>query len=156
MSKPIDKLEFWKERIKNAPKDHFSVYITSESDWKRINEAHQEHFKKIKGRVLDAGCGYGRNSIYFEDYVGVDFSPDFIELAKEKFPDKEFMVANLKSLPFKDKEFDWAFCVSIKAMVKNNLGEEEWLKMEKELKRVAKQVMILEYENPEPIELLCE
>jgi ubiquinone/menaquinone biosynthesis C-methylase UbiE len=152
--KPVDKLEFWKHRIEQAQREHYSVYITSEADWHRINKAHVSHFEKMNGRVLDAGCGYGRNSVYFSDYTGVDFSPDFIKLAKQKFPNKDFMVANLKELPFKDKEFDWAFCVSIKQMIRANLGEEEWLKMESELRRVAKQVMILEYEDPEPVEIL--
>lgn len=154
MSKPVDQIDFWKERIDTAVKDYFTVYVTSEVDWHRINKAHVKHFEKMSGKVLDAGCGYGRNSIYFPDYTGVDFSPDFIKMAKEKFPNKTFLEANLKALPFKDKEFDWAFCVSIKAMIENNLGEEEWKLMEKELRRVAKQVMILEYEDPEPVTIL--
>lgn len=156
MPKPVDSINFWKERIDTAAKDYFMVYVTSEGDWKRINEAHREHFKKMEGRVLDAGCGYGRNSEYFDNYVGVDFSPDFIELAKKKYPNKTFIQGDLKDLPFKDKEFDWAFCVSIKAMIENNLGEEEWKKMERELLRVAKQVMLLEYENPIPAVVLHE
>lgn len=154
MSKPVDKLDFWKERIDTAVKDYFTVYVTSEGDWHRINKAHMKHFEQMTGKVLDAGCGYGRNSVYFHDYVGVDFSPDFIRMAKERYPHKTFIEANLKELPFKDKEFDWAFCVSIKRMIVDNLGDNEWLAMEKELKRVAKQVMILEYETPEPVEVL--
>ena len=154
MSKPVDQIDFWKERIDTAAKDYFTVYVTSEGDWKRINEAHGEHFKMMSGKILDAGCGYGRNSVFFEDYTGVDFSPDFIEKAKKMFPGKNFIQANLKELPFKDKEFDWAFCVSIKAMIVNNLGEEEWVKMEKELLRVSKNVLLLEYENPLPATIL--
>lgn len=108
----------------------------------------------LHGRVLDAGCGYGRSSVYFDDYVGVDFSPDFIAKAKSKYPGKTFIQGNLKELPFKDKEFDWAFCISIKKMIIDNLGEEEWSKMQKELSRVAKKVLILEYEDPEPFEVI--
>lgn len=150
MAKPVDKEEFWKERIERAKKgrEHYSVYITDEQDWKRLNKDHEKTFRREidpTDKVLDAGCGYGRSSVYFDSYVGVDFSPEFIEIAQEKYPDKEFWVADLKDLPFKDDEFDVSFCVSIKHMIVDNLGEEAWEKMEKELKRVSKKLLILEY-----------
>lgn len=157
--KPVDSLEFWKERIKTAQMEHFSVYVTTPDKWDNINQAHQAIFKEMiepGKKVLDAGCGYGRWASWFnpESYVGVDFSPDFIAKAKEQNPDCRFLVANLKELPFGQYEFDWAFCVSIKRMVIDNLGEAEWERMLKELKRVAKQVLILEYEDPKPFEVL--
>lgn len=157
MSKPIDKIEFWKDRIDTAVKPHYSVYVMHEQGWNRINMIHDElidnHIPK-DAKVLDAGCAYGRWSEKFENYVGVDFSPDFIEKAKSKYPLKEFHVGNLKKLLFKAKEFDWAICVSIKRMVLDNLGEEEWNKMQKELKRVAKKILILEYEDPTEYEII--
>lgn len=154
--KPIDKLEFWKERIDHAVKDHYTVYVVHEPGWKKINDAHIEIFRRTispSDKVLDAGCGYGRMSEFFSNYTGVDFSPDFIDMARKKYPGKEFIQGNLKALPFKDKEFDWAFCVSIKKMVRDNLGDEEWALMRKELKRVAKKLLILEYETPEDHEV---
>jgi ubiquinone/menaquinone biosynthesis C-methylase UbiE len=157
MSKPVNQIDFWKKRIDEAKKskEHFSVYITNEEHWKFINETHKELLlEHCSGKILDAGCGYGRWSTLFSDYTGIDFSPDFINEAKEKFPNKNFLVADMKDLPFKDNEFDWAFCVSIKRMIQDNLGSSEWELMQKELKRVAKKVLILEYENPEPFEVL--
>lgn len=157
MSKPIDKLEFWKQRIDTAVKPHYSVYVIHEQGWNRINTAHKElieqHIPK-DAKVLDAGCAYGRSSVFFNDYTGVDFSPDFIAKAKEQYPDKEFIVANLKELPFEDNTFDWAITISIKRMVIDNLGEEEWQKMEKEIKRVAKKLLVLEYEDPTIYEVI--
>jgi ubiquinone/menaquinone biosynthesis C-methylase UbiE len=157
MNKGVDRVEFWRDRIKTAQKESFSVYVTSEKDWNRINEAHKtilESEIRPGQRVLDAGCGYGRWAYLFDDYVGVDFSPDFIELAQSKHPDKKFIQADLKRLPFDDESFDVAFCVSIKKMIIDNLGETAWQDMEDELRRVAKKVLILEYETPEPHEIL--
>lgn len=159
MAKQIDKLEFWKERIDTAQKEHYTVYVTGELDWKRIFKAHKEIIEEcipLDATVLDAGCGYGRMSELFspELYTGIDFSPDFIAMAKKKYPAYEFRVENLKALPFKDKEFDWGFTVSIKKMVQDNLGEKEWQTMEDELTRVCTKVLILEYEDPEPYEIL--
>jgi len=153
----IEDINFWKERIKRAKKEkiQYSVYLANDSTWKDIEAKHKEITQKIcKGKVLDAGCGYGRMSEWFDDYLGVDFSPDFIEWAKELYPDKKFEIADLYKLPYKDKEFDWAVCGSIKQMVIGNLGNEEWGKMEAELKRVAKQVLILEYTSPDKYEIL--
>lgn len=149
----VNKLEFWKNRIGVAKKNnkiHYSVFLANDTIWKKLNDDHSKILEKEikKGdNVLDAGCGYGRNSemVKSDKYIGVDFSPDFIELAKGLYPNREFMVANIKDLPFKDKEFDVGFCVSVKGMISGNLGREEWDKMQKELERVSKKLLILEY-----------
>jgi ubiquinone/menaquinone biosynthesis C-methylase UbiE len=156
-NKPIDKPEFWKQRIDTAQQEHFSVYVIEKNGWNLINQIH----KKIildnipkDANVLDAGCAYGRWADLFENYIGIDLSPDFIKLAEGKHKDKKFLVGNLKNLPFVDKEFDWSVCVSIKKMVIDNLGDEEWNKIEKELKRVSKKILILEYEMPLEFEVI--
>lgn len=157
MSKPVNDIQFWKKRIETAQSEHYSVYVIHEQGWKRINDIHNQLFDEIipkDAKVLDAGCGYGRWSEKFNNYVGVDFSPDFIDKAKGKYPNKTFIQADIKNLPFRDQEFDFAFCVSIKKMIVDNLGEEDWLKMENEIKRVAKKLLVLEYEDPKPFELV--
>ncbi|MGY4539042.1 tellurite methyltransferase [Mucilaginibacter sp. UYNi724] len=77
----------------------------------------------LKGRfddckkVLDAGCGGGRNLIYFLqngfDVYGIDPNPDAVvqvqDLAKILAPEvsaENFSVAQAEDLPFKDNEFD--------------------------------------------------
>lgn len=148
--KKVDTVEFWKDRIDTATEEHFSVYVAAQPLWDAINSIHNEIMDKVIPKdayVLDAGCGFGRWSTKFDKYLGIDFSPDFIEMAKRKFPHKQFEQQNLKSLPYKDNTFDWAIVISIKAMIVNNCGADEWDMMEKELKRVCKKVLILEYGN---------
>jgi ubiquinone/menaquinone biosynthesis C-methylase UbiE len=153
MSKPVNKEDFWKWRLNEAPELRHSVYLTNEQDWKHINDTHEELLRPFKDkRVLDAGCGYGRWSDFFGNYTGIDFSPDFIDKAKELYPHKSFVKANLKDLPYGDNEFDMAFCVSVKEMIVGNLGTAEWELMFNELQRVAKKVLLLEYTNPEQYE----
>jgi|SRR6478735_2775834 len=77
----------------------------------------------LKGRfdackkVLDAGCGGGRNLVYFLqngfDVYGIDPNPNAVEqirqLAKElapKLPQQNFKVAPAEDLPFDDATFD--------------------------------------------------
>lgn len=158
MSKPVDKEEFWKYRLEEAEKSrlYYSVYLTNEQDWKHIEDEHTKILEPYKDKkVLDAGCGYGRSSEWFgEGYLGVDFSPDFIKKAKELYPDKTFEQLDLKVLPFNDNEFDMAFCISVKNMIVGQLGEDRWNEIEKELKRVAKEVILLEYTNPSEYEII--
>jgi SAM-dependent methyltransferase len=61
------------------------------------------------GRVLDLGCGTATQSLFFErlgySYTGVDRSPEMIQIAKEKFPDREsnFLVSEISRLNLNHK-----------------------------------------------------
>lgn len=73
-------------------------------------------FLKLSGeKVLDLGCGYGYYTDYFQsiggDVIGVDGSPAMIEIAKQKYPDSAFAVADItEKLPFEDESFAIVFC----------------------------------------------
>lgn len=160
MSKPrVSEIDFWKERIRDAKREQDSVYICNDRLWKEILEGHSKIIKRIikdSAKVLDAGCGYGRMSELFnpKNYTGVDFSPDFIEIAKKKYPNNKFEVQDLTKLPYKDQEFDWSFCVSIKNMIETYDSPLKWLEMEQELKRVSKSILILEYTDKDGYTIL--
>lgn len=149
---PIFETSFWKERLAEARRRghlHYSVYLAHPGLWEKIIAAHEVLLKKYipkKAKVLDAACGYGRLSPMFDNYTGVDFSPDLLEVGREMFPDKKFVQADLRKLPFEDGEFDWAICASVKHMIIGRKGLEAWAECEKEIKRVAKKVLIIEYE----------
>jgi ubiquinone/menaquinone biosynthesis C-methylase UbiE len=158
----VDQEWFWKERIELAEKAgnlYESVFQCDKNTWSDIWNIHQEIIKKVipkDAKVLDAACGYGRCSVVFDpkNYLGVDFSPDFIKQAKDIYLDYKFKQADCKKLPFENKEFDWVLAMSFKKMIKHYLGESAWTPIEKELKRVGKNVLILEYTNPETYEIL--
>ena len=68
-------------------------------------------------RVLDAGCGDGRNLIYFLrngfSCYGVDSEPDAIRRVREvaaalapQLPQEQFVVADVDRLPFDDRSMD--------------------------------------------------
>lgn len=82
-----------------------------------INEKEIEEFCSYlpkKASVLDAGCGFGRDSKAFFDrgykITGIDLSSGLLKIAKEKYPQINFVKGNLLSLPFKDESFNgvWA------------------------------------------------
>lgn len=94
------------------------------------------------GRILDLGCGNGRNLIGFSergfDCYGVDFSTRMIDNAKEFFKGKKlkanFKVGSLVDIPFEDGYFDYVICVA----AFHNLDKKDWVKCLDEIKRVLK------------------
>lgn len=151
MQLPVNTTAFWKDRLEKAKGAyrHFSVFIVNPPLWKKINEDHQiilDNEILSTDKVLDCGCGYGRLSEMIKgEYTGIDFSPDFIDEARKLYPDKRFMIGSLDYIPFIDNHFDVAVVVSVKAMIIANIGIDAWDKMEKEITRVAKKTLILEY-----------
>jgi SAM-dependent methyltransferase len=67
----------------------------------------------MEGLALDLGCNLGHLSQYQKEYVGIDFTNSFLHEAKERFPQKEFIQADVRYLPFRDGSFDVVFAVSL-------------------------------------------
>ncbi len=94
--------------------------------------------------VLDAGCGNGRLIGLLKDkninYLGVDISEKLIEIAKRKYPQNEFLVADNLNLPFPDNNFDKVFFIAVLHTIPSRELRKKALM---ELKRVLKPKGIL-------------
>jgi SAM-dependent methyltransferase len=97
-------------------------------------------------RILDAGCGGGRNLVYFLrngfNVFGVDQNPEAIEhvraLAKSlapELPAENFRVARVEKMPFDDKVFD---AVISSAVLHSAEDERHFNRMLDEMWRVLK------------------
>jgi len=75
-------------------------------------------------KILDAGCGSGRNIVWFMrnsfDVFGIDIDEDAVarirKLAKTLAPDlspENFQKAALESIPFQNESFDWVICNAV-------------------------------------------
>lgn len=79
-----------------------------------------------RGKILDAGCGSGRDSLYFKkrgyEVVGIDASEKLAKLASTVLG-KPILNISFRELEFQD-EFDgiWA-CGSLLHVPKNEIGE---------------------------------
>ena len=66
------------------------------------------------GRALDAACGTGRHVASLaaagHSVVGVDATPEMLEVAAAKVPTADLRVGRLESLPVDSAEFDFAIC----------------------------------------------
>lgn len=61
------------------------------------------------GRFYDLVCGQGKMAKYF----GVDNSTKLIELARQKYPQGQFLVNDGLELPFGDNFFDKVLCIAV-------------------------------------------
>lgn len=63
-----------------------------------------------KAKILDAGCGFGRETKIFHskgyDVTGIDISVGLLRLAKRKNPDVPFIFGDFRNLHFPSNSFD--------------------------------------------------
>lgn len=99
----------------------------------------------LKGRIslnmkiLDAGCGNGRNSAYLlsQNYnlIGIDSDAEKIRNLHEIFPENDFFVSNIKKILFKKEQFDYIICNAVLHFAENTT---DFFEMMRELFRVLK------------------
>lgn len=73
--------------------------------------------QNLKGqKILDVGCGYGRDSAYFASYqhevTGIDISHEGIKIARNCYPEIDFITGSIFDLPFPDERLKgkvWKF-----------------------------------------------
>ena len=67
----------------------------------------------INGRILDVGSGPGQFAKHMLEkgfeVIGVDFSKEMVEIAKNKVPNVEFRHMDMRQLDFPDSSFDGVF-----------------------------------------------
>lgn len=101
----------------------------------------------LKGRykkgdkILDAGCGSGRNLKWFYKngfkISGIDLDENRLEIARNLYPDlaSNFIKGELGSLPYPENQFDHVLCCAVLHFAENKA---HFQKMFSELIRVLK------------------
>ncbi|MEM6803492.1 MAG: class I SAM-dependent methyltransferase [Bacteroidota bacterium] len=116
---------------------NIDIYLFDQLLKGRINKSH---------KILDAGCGGGRNSYFFLkegfEVYGVDRNPEAItgmktmaDILNPDYPSKRFEVAELDQLPYEDGHFDWIICNAVLHFADNH---QHFAQMVREMWRVLK------------------
>lgn len=97
-------------------------------------------------KILDAGCGGGRNLVYFLrsgfECFGVDRNADAIEYVRQisqsiapENPAENFQISSVEKMPFADESFDVVISNAVLHFAEN---ENQFNKMLAEMRRVLK------------------
>jgi SAM-dependent methyltransferase len=88
-------------------------------------------------KILDAGCGYGRNAAYFiknnYDICGIDNNPEALLQFKQSLADnaanmsKQFIQGTIEKMPFASNSFDWVICNAVLHFAQNQTHFEAML-----------------------------
>ena len=133
--------EYWQMRLHRALKPIYAIGVGF--DWEVINKEHEkiikEHIRPGE-TVLDVGCGIGRTTKWFtpEQYWGIDFVPEFIDIACQNNKGYRFKVWDAREKL--DGEWDWGLLISVAGVMD---------KSEQRLNQNCKKFLVLEYTNPE-------
>jgi SAM-dependent methyltransferase len=169
VSEPILDPLYWKRRLQAAQQTslHHAVFRCPLDRWARIEAKHAEVLRVTIGKeesVLDVGCGWGRllnlcSGWWRGEYLGVDLSPDFIELGKTYWKNRkrtQFVCGAVPDVTLHTHHaFDWSVCVSIRPMVRRNLGECAWTSVATWLRSVSVKTLYLEYDEADPGSVEC-
>lgn len=163
---PILDPAYWRERLLTAAYPHQALFVCIKDRWEAIEAVHRtilaQHIQPSDS-ILDIGCGWGRlldllPEGWNEEYLGIDISPDFIKIAREKYPERSFGVGDVRTLPLVSEStgyshyvvedsWDWAVLISFRPMFKRHLGVEEWGKAEAAIRKCARRLLYLEYDE---------
>lgn len=127
----INTKEYWNNRVIKSPNEKDMLFLDARREvyWTNVHK----QIAKWEGSKLDLCCGYGQFSQDGE-YLGVDFSEEMIKLAKTKYPDREFKVADVRK--YRAKKYDIIYEVnSLHSM--GMTPEEFYNKFKKKAKIIA-------------------
>lgn len=64
-------------------------------------------------RLLDLGCGYGKDLAYFanlgSEVYGIDASNEMLKLARKRVPQSKLKLGKFENLPYPNNHFDYIF-----------------------------------------------
>ena len=123
-----------------------SVQKFYNSNSKRFSQTRYSVWESVKNfnniinsnsKILDAGCGNGKNMIYFKKnghtVKAIDFSDSLLKICKSK--DLDVLNSDIRNLPFENNTFDNTISIAVIHHLSTN---EDRIKAIKELLRVTK------------------
>lgn len=103
--------DYWNWRVRNHKDEKRMIWYGEEYKFDTMEKVANTILSMFENcTALELGCGYGRMCKNFkpENYLGIDFSEEMIKLAKEKYPDYKFQLADVNTF-IPEKNYDIIF-----------------------------------------------
>lgn len=109
--------------------------------WFKSNQRKRLSWLKrhCQGTIMELGCNYGYPLAFCGGQIGVDWNERSIALAKILNPGKEFVVADIRNLPFPDAHVDTVMAID----VLEHIPWEDVPQALKEARRVARRKVLI-------------
>ena len=104
----------YNSKLEQFGKDDFRSLNWGDKEGKSAKARYQQMFDQynwLDKKVLEVGCGWGS---FFDfgftckDYYGIDINPNLINLAKEKYPNINFIETDISNISATDVKLDVA------------------------------------------------
>ena len=129
----MSKISFYDDNAENFSKTRVFPWPATRDFMDKIN---------INSKVLDIGCGNGRNLFYRKDLdiIGLEVSEELCKIVRER--GGNVFQGNMIDLPFEDNSFDYILCVAVYHHLDNEKYREKALsEMYRVLKKEGKLFM---------------
>ena len=131
-----------KEWSQTSAIDYYAKHRTQVSDLYLSERVFLPRVLFPGAKVLDVGCASGgffsimRSLEPHIEYTGIDIAEAAIELAKQKYPEAEFLATDGIEIPFEDHSFDLVHCTSVLVI------EPRYRELLKEMYRVSNRFIL--------------
>ena len=135
----MDTSEEWSQ---TSAIDYYAKHRTQVSDLYPSERVFLPRVLFPGAKVLDVGCASGgffsimRSLEPHIEYTGIDIAEAAIELAKQKYPEAEFLATDGIEIPFEDHSFDLVHCTSVLVI------EPRYRELLKEMYRVSNRFIL--------------
>ena len=98
----------------NVYDEIYEEYAKTNESVSVVKEFLDYFIENVNGKVLDAGCGHGRDAKYLSEHglevTGIDLSEKLLEIARNNAPKALFYNEDMMNSSFKDNSYDglWA------------------------------------------------
>ncbi len=110
----LDNIEITRQTYDKNAASHAEAHWDA-SFWTEEEEKFESYLSG-GAKILDVGCGSGRDTTHFMergyDVVGIDFSSGQIAEARKRVPNGNFLIMDMRDLKFDPESFDGLWCCS--------------------------------------------